>query len=92
MRRRPVFVAAATVLPLQRYDPLSAGRAVRRACPERVGRDACGVMARSASAHPRFLEYFTFEKGGMRGGGTAPPGREWAEKPRFFRETPGRMV
>ena len=26
------------------------------------------------------------------GGGTAPPGPKWAEKPRFFRETTGRMV
>ncbi len=28
----------------------------------------------------------------MRGGGTAPPGRNHAEKSRFFRETPGRMI
>ncbi len=33
-----------------------------------------------------------FEKGEMRGGGTAPPGPNQAEKPRFFRETTGRMV
>ena len=41
---------------------------------------------------PCFLERFTFEKGETRGGGTAPPGPEWAEKPRFFRETTDRMV
>ncbi|WP_299392615.1 hypothetical protein, partial [uncultured Desulfovibrio sp.] len=35
---------------------------------------------------------FAFFKGKTRGGGTAPPGPNGAEKPRFFRETTGRMV
>ena len=37
-------------------------------------------------------ERSVFEKGGTRGGSAAPPGPKWAEKPRFFRETTGRMV
>ena len=49
----------------------------------------CGGR-RSAAAS--CLEHFAFEKGKMRGGGTAPPDPKWAEKPRFFRETTGRMV
>ena len=40
----------------------------------------------------RLPERFNCEKGETRGGGTAPPGPKWAEKPRFFRETTGRMV
>ena len=36
--------------------------------------------------------HFAVENGGVRGGGTAPPGQSHAEKTRFFHETLGRMV
>ena len=40
----------------------------------------------------RMPERFAIEKGRTRGGSTAPPGQNWAEKPRVVRETTGRMV
>ena len=44
------------------------------------------------SAKRQAIEHVAIEKGKMRGGGTAPPGPNRAERPRFFRETTGRMV
>ena len=45
---------------------------------------------------PSNLERFIFEKGKTRGGGAVPPAQSdmniLAGKPRFFRETTGRMV
>ena len=51
-----------------------------------------GIGSLPGRAEAHFLERFSFEKSKTRGGDTTPHGQKRAEKPRFFRETTGRMV
>ena len=49
----------------------------------RTGWTCAGSVRRGRPGLER-IERFAFEKGKMRGGGTAPSGQNQAEKPRFF--------
>ena len=70
-------------------------RKYRQCLPDRLNLDKrrCGSIKNIVGKEIGVRsERFANEKGGARGGGTAPPGPKRAEKTRFFRETTGRMV